>query len=536
MPQIRQFNNPVEGLRPDNGMEQVAALNARHVDQEFSRAGSAIGGGIASAGEAYTTVKAQQEISQGMATHAEIADNLSTAWSATINNADPNDHSVGEKFREEQLKPILDAWTTSFSTDIGRKWAEAQAGQLTQHFFEKTAADQAFKSGNAAVENLEATARHLGNMVFNDPTTMDTALGTMDAAIQASIGSNPFLTPETASRMSTELREKYRTQLAMGGAEGQSRINPDAAMKDLAENPKWNELLTPEQRNQQYSLAQAYKREQFADQRSAYAFQKEQQKDDFNQRVVALETQMFQPDGSLTVPPGFHQQLLQLSRHPGASSEPGRIEALENAAAKATRDKIDGTYTQTDNVTWQNLAGRIGLPGGDPRSLNHTLVNQAYAAGKLSDHDYHFLSEAVEKTHNDPAETQALARLNQSLERVKPLVDHSNIYSGKLDQSGIAHYADLHYDVFARYNQLRASGMNATEAERVLEDPRDPRGIQANLGPYQTDNKQGLANLHARVSAGGGPTRTAAPAPIGSAAARKPGESPEAYLARTGGK
>ena len=64
----------------------------------------------------------------------------------------------------------------------------------------------------------------------------------------------------------------------------------------------------------------------------------------------------------------------------------------------------------------------------------------------------------------------------------------------------------------------------------ILTDPRNPQGIQANLVPYQTNNKQGLQNLRNRVAPTGGPTRVQAPTLT---TARKPGESAADFLART---
>lgn len=531
MPNIREFNNPVSGLTPDRGPEQVAAMNARHTEAAFAQAGSQIGGGIAAAGDAYTRIKTQQEISQGLATSAELQSNVTTAWDVTLKNSDPNDHSVAEKFREEQLNPILDAWTSSFKTEQGKAWAEEHAGALRQHFFEKTAADQSLMAGEAAVQNFHQFTTGMSTTVLQDPSSLNMALGTADRAIDALLSADPNLTPSQTAAMRGELRDKAREEIAKSAFIGTARSNPDAAMADL-QSGKYNQLLDGTTQNQLFGFAESIKREQRADQRAQEVESRQQQKDDFNAKRASLEASMFQPDGSVRVPPGFHQQLVMLSQHPGAAQEPGAISALGDAAARATTDAINGTFTRTDNATWSDLAGRIGAAPSDPNALTHTQVNRAYADGKLSKSDWQFLSKAVDGS-NDPAQHQALSQLNQALERVKPLVGKANMF-GQLDQSGIANFAALHYDTVQRFNQMVASGMSPAEAEKVLEDPRDPRGIQAHLAAYQTSNKQGLANVHARVSGTGGPYSGAAPRNAFDNG-RKPGESAADYLKRTGG-
>jgi hypothetical protein len=301
-------------------------------------------------------------------------------------------------------------------------------------------------------------------------------------------------------------------------------------MQDLQAG-KYKDLLDGTTSNQLFGFAETIKREQRADARAAVEMTRQQQGDDFKAKVAAVSASMFAADGSLVIPPNFHQNLQMLSLHPGAISDPGAIRALGDAAAKAVENANGRVFQTTNAATWRDLASRIGTADGSPGALTHALVDQAYANGNLSNTDYHFLHTAVETSKADPAQKAAMTQLNEALARVKPLVDHSNLYSGKLDQSGVALYDDLHFDTFQRFQQLQARGMSAADAAKKLMDPRDPEGIQANLAPYQTNNKQGLAAIHNRVMSGGGPTSVSAPALT---TARKPGETAEQYLARTG--
>lgn len=531
MPNIREFTNPVDGLKPDNGMEQVAAMNARHTEQVYSQMGHDLGSGIAAAGEAYDKIKTQQDISHGLAASAQMLSKNTTTWNQAITNADPNDHTTGAKFMAETIEPQLQNYVDSFSTQEGRAWAAQHAAEMRNHFLEKTTADQAIAAGQAAVQNFHDTVQGLSDTSLQDPTSMTMSLGLLDKTIDAIIAGNPNLTESQSASIRGELRAKGREEIGKSAFVGSARANPDAAMADL-QSGKYNGVFDGTTQNTMFGFAETIKREARADARAATAEQRQATKDDFNGKVAALEGQMFAADGSIVVPKNFHQNLVMLSQHPGAAQEPGRIEALGNAAARATRDAIEGTFTRTDNATWQGLASRIGLAPTDPHALNHTDVNKAYAAGLLSKSDWQFLHQSVESAHGDPMTHQAMTQLNQAIERIKPLVGKANMY-GQLDQSGTANFAALHYDTFQRFQQLQAGGMSAAEAEKVLEDPRDPRGIMAHLSAYQTTNKEGMKNVHNRVSGSGGPYST--PPANGFDNGRKPGESAADYLKRTGG-
>lgn len=529
MPNIREYTNGVGGLSPDNGMEQVAARNAAHVEGAYQKVGQELGSGIAAVGDAYDKIKTQQDISHGLAASAQSAAAMKTQMNVAFANSDPNDHTTGQRFMAETFEPWAKDFVDAFSTQEGREWATQHAAQYRSHFEEQTAAAQSIQAGQAAVKNYHGTVRGLSDMSLQDPSSMTMNLGLLDKTIEAIIASDPNLTAEQQATIRGNLRDEGRLEIGKGAFIGSARANPDAAMKDLQDG-KYNGVFDATQQEQMFGFAQTLKREAQADQRTAEAETRRQQKEAFEAKASAMEAAMFQSDGSVAIPQGFYKDLTTLALLPGADA--GRIAALRGAAAQATKEQIEGTFVRTDVGTWNDLAGRIGLAPTDPHALTHTQVNQAYADGKLSKSDWTFLKQAVESARGDPILHQSLTQLNQALERIKPLVGKANIY-GQLDQSGTANFAALHYDTVQRFQQLVAGGMSAAEAEKVLEDPRDPRGIMAHLAAYQTGNKQGMNNIHARVSGTGGPYRTAPT--NGFDNGRKPGESAADYLKRTGG-
>lgn len=527
---IRQYDNPIDGLSPtDRGVQSSVDLG-RHVERAFSIAGNSLGNAVTAVGDTYDKIKTQQDISTGLAQKAQILDNLTTASDVAMNSADPNDHTAAEKWRTEQMEPLLDGWISGFSTQESRLWATEQAGQIRQHLYEKTASDQSRNAGVAAVQNYSNTLKGLSNTVLQDPSALPMALRAHEDGTEALIKTNPFITNEMAAKL-REQSDKDRVTIGEAAFHGSALTNPLAAMQDL-QNGKYEGVLGAEDQVRMFGFAQQVHREQLADQRSALAMGKEQAETKNEALLSGEYAKMFKPDGSTVIPQGANARLVQLSTMPFMKAD--AIKALGDAYKTAAENKINGTFQQTNNGVWTQLASRIGQPVSAPDALTHSMVDQAYAAHQLSEHDWRFLHQAVETAKNDPATTAAMTQLNQALDRSKALVVKSDIYGGTLDQTGQERYNELHFDTFTRFQQLQSQGIGATEAARIMADPRDPRGITAMLPHYMTDNKAGLAALRSKVTVGGAAAMPSISAPP-LTAGRKAGESASDYLKRTGG-
>jgi len=531
MPNIREYTNPIEGLQIDNRGAQAAVNAGRAQAQSYQTIGSAIGDGIETLGGMWVKAKINEEMSNGLKTQAEIMDGINTAWQNAAKDADPNDPSTAAKFREEQLEPILQAWASTFTTEESKKWAEASVGQMRQHFFEKTAADQASLAGMGAVQNLTDTKTFASNMVMKDPTSLDIVKGMYDTAIEAAIQRNPNLTVAQQNQIRSELRDTARKEFTTAAFLGMARANPQAAQQALVAGFGATELDGTD-RNHLYGIAESYRNAEEADVRAAHAAERQAQKDDFEAKTAAVSAQMWDPQtGGIRVPRNFGQTLVELSLHPSADA--GAINALRNAGAAATQDAITGTYRHTDNATWTNLASKIGQPAGSPQALTVVEVDQAYAAGKLAVTDYRFLRQAAPAAGSGQAiNNAAMARLNKALDQIKPLIAKSTMYS--IDQTGTANYQAFHFDTYQAFNRLVEAGSTPSQAVDILTDPRDPRGLQQRMAPYQVNNKSAMAAMRGRFSQEGGPTGpTSVPTP-GGVAPRLPNETPAQYLKRTG--
>jgi len=245
MANIRSFDTPQLGLRPtETGVESRAAT-ARRVGgfynqeasalqqlgrdteslgsfegQQFKEAGSKIGSGIAAAGDAYVNFEDHQQISHGLATFAQLQDDLTNQWNQTAKNADPNDPSVAAKFRETVLQPALDKFSEGFTTEKSQAWAEGHTAALQQHMFQKTAGDMSTLAGIAVRKNLTDATTHMSNTAMNDPSSVPFLLESVDHSVNGVVGSSPTLSAVDAARVSAEVSTSTKAAIVKFGAIG----------------------------------------------------------------------------------------------------------------------------------------------------------------------------------------------------------------------------------------------------------------------------------------------------------------------------
>lgn len=173
-----------------------------------------------------------REVSAGAAKFAELQDNLTKQWSATLKdpNFDPNNPAVADKFRNEVVKPALDKYAEGFNTEGGQKFAEQKAESLRTHMFEKTAADQSTLAGIAARANIANSTTRMSNTAINDPSSVPNLLAGVDHSVGAMVDSSPTLSPVDAARARLELSQAAKASIVKSGAIGaiQKSGNPEA--------------------------------------------------------------------------------------------------------------------------------------------------------------------------------------------------------------------------------------------------------------------------------------------------------------------
>ncbi len=200
-----------------------------------------------------------QQISAGAAGYSTLFDQKTQEWNDLAKNADPNDPTVAQKFREENLEPAFDEFRKQFSTERSQQWAEGRIESLRNHFTQKTSADMSTLAGHALDVNITQMATRLSNSVYRDPTGLNAALEAVDSAGAEMIKTSPNLKAEHASKVQEEVIEKIKKQIVQSAAVGAVRTNPDAGLK-LAQDPTYAKYISGREMDQLTKEAQSVDR------------------------------------------------------------------------------------------------------------------------------------------------------------------------------------------------------------------------------------------------------------------------------------
>lgn len=388
MPKIPQYEAPVDSLRPSEegvraveGAADVQARLARYQGGMASEAGQRIGGAIATVGRTAQNVldrvdqhDTMQDVSVGSAALAVAHDNMTTDWNKIASTADPNDHSIQQKFNEGQLEPFLQKWQEGFHTDAGQKWAMGQADEFRNQFYKKQSADMVSRSQDAAIGNYKTTQNALSNTTFNDPTSLDHAVSMLKGNVEGLIGSGSF-TPEQAGKLREQAATEGAKTLAVSAVQGMARRNPTQAMADL-DSGKFDAYFSGEEKNtlttfigQQQKAAERDQREQriLANQETEQA----------SQRVGAnfLSKLQVGPDGSITVPQGWTQDVVTAAGKQEMKLPEAKSLLQFQSELRAASD------AKNDPATVADLYGRIGSP---QNPTTREQITQAMADKKVS--------------------------------------------------------------------------------------------------------------------------------------------------------
>lgn len=239
MPQVKVLDTPDVGLRPSETGVEATAGAARRGGAFFNQAAESIqsiGRDANSAINAVGDVAVKQMdhaiISKKAADFTDLQEKLTQQWNETAKTADPNDPTVAAKFREEVLKPALEAYqdTGVLGTENGNKFVEAKAQSLAEHFSQKTAADMSTLAGIAVRKNINDSTTSMSNTALLDPSSVPNLLKGVDHTIGAVVGSSPTLSAVDAARVSSEVSDATKKAIVHAGAIGaiQKSGNPEA--------------------------------------------------------------------------------------------------------------------------------------------------------------------------------------------------------------------------------------------------------------------------------------------------------------------
>lgn len=264
MPNIKDYSNPVQGLRPDERGTDALLQVARRGGAFFNQAGEAVrtvgdmqgrmfDSAIRQAGAVAIEHADHEQISHGASAFAGLMAQKTDEWNKTLKGytdadgnvhppADPNDTTLADKFRES-MEGDLEKFKDSFTTDKSKAWAESRVDALRNHMFEKTTADMGTMAGEAAHINAVKTINTLGATVYSDPSSLQFARDTLKDSVNGIVASSPNLTGAAAAKVKTELTFQGEQHLVKSAV--MSAITNGQDWKKIADDPKNAPYINP---------------------------------------------------------------------------------------------------------------------------------------------------------------------------------------------------------------------------------------------------------------------------------------------------
>lgn len=486
MPQIPEYQSQ-SGLRPSDRGALANVYAGRSIAANYDQIGRSIGGTVERLGSQYVQHQERQEISRGAAQIAELNDTLSEGWKAAAAEADLNDGSLPDKYRTETLEPALQGYLEGFTTEGGKKWAENQVASMRQHWFEKTAADQATRSGQALAVNLDVLKTRATNTVANDPTALNATLGLIDNTVNGLLDSSPTLTPAQNAAARAELSRDLKSDVTKAALVGMASTNPAAVKEEIAKG-NYAEYLTSDELAQVTHFADQVLNAQKADARAAEVEERRVAKENFDKVAATLSASLFAKDGKMQSPPGFNEALVAAAAMPYADS--GTIRALGAAHKQAVEDQARSVKVEDDPATYSAFVSRMRIPKGMPNALTDQDIHMARATGHLSNDSWSFFLRANQEDTSNPAKQSLTKDANLFFDGVKSLITKSNPFMSSIDNTGDVKFAEFQRDVLDLFNAEMAAGMSPEQVRQKYLRPDAPDYLLKIVPKYTTTSAQ----------------------------------------------
>ena len=451
MPNITEYNAPIDQVRPDEQAASVAR-EAGGMQNKFGReAGESLGGAIARVGGQIGTMLddhvASTFISHGAASYASLFSNLTQQWNNTASKADPNDSSIMAGFTEHVLQPSLDKFTAAFdgAPEKAKSWAQESAQRLQQHFTQKMIADSGTRAGIAVQKNVDDMTRDFSNTVVNDPTALSHVVDTVKGSVDALVSSNPFLTPDEQARVRDELTPKMLRSVGQSAFYGMAQQNPDAAKAALAKGD-FNDYMDAAEQIKAQHFADQVGRSKIEDQLRANELKKIQFKDAEDKSANEYLS------GILT---GKPPTAAQIASDPSLS--PHMRENLVNFQFEHTRQLREKIENTPHPQQFRSLLGDMfDKAQKDPNNLSVQPIRDAFNKGLLNPKE-----EAELETRFNSLDKPMEKNFQGQILKVERSVSQNIIVGamGKTDASLIPGIVtNIERDAHAKLDKVRSEG------------------------------------------------------------------------------
>ena len=566
---ITQYENPINGLQPQTRGDEAYVQEGRRVGLFYHQLGADIGGDVKTLGDAMIEHQTNLELANGVKTATDMELQLEVSRPQFFkDNPGPD---AAAKW-QQHVQEVTTQWSSHFQTERGKLFAAERAGDTMKSEVQKAIGDQVDTDLGTTLESRYGARQNHVAMTTLNPANADremASIETDDANFRPAL-MDPGEWAKNHAAFVLEGKELVAGAYYQAGfnavekafetgGPGASTAAYDQVTRDL-DTGKYGDLVggkLPEFRKQ---LEEA--RTQGIDQ---YNRNQEAQ---VKQSVLAGDSTFLDlyhqynelRNNGQPLPPDATQRIRQYEKdNPHNTSQSME---LERFLTQDTKDQIHQTYVHSDGDLMTGYWQRAALPAGDPNALKSTEVTEAIHEGKLNPVDgQSLIKELAEKAKggSNADASQWRGRLMQWLSAsvraklVSGNQDPTSLGGGGADPVGSMAYGEAvkealdayqgfvtgpqHMSPQQAFDYMTQEGTNHSFMNRVgyWQAAKDSGQPEDFFGVNQNPDKWIDTHGGWRAAGGGGTTGVAAP-PTGGPPTRQPGESPEAFLARTGGQ
>lgn len=490
MPQIKQVENQVDGLRPDDRGIDATLQVARRAGAFYNQQADAVktvgdqlgrnaNSAINAAGDKAVDYMEHREISHGAAAYANLNDQLTQAWNETAKSADPNDPTVAANFRENVLEPQLQKYKEGFLTEGGQKFAEARIDSLRNHMFEKTAADMGTLAADAVSVNVKQMANGMTNTAARDPTSVPHLLDGIDASVGALVDSSPNLKGAAAAKARMQLTEQMREKIVEAGAIGAIAKAPDPE----AEAQKWGDKYPEYISGDKLKALSANARQQIRADRTDRAYADHLDKVQIQDNSDETETKYLQKIYS-----DDPKQQGEVSTKAVVNDPNLTRTSKERLINVVNREMKPETSARISAQTSSDLFREMRDPNADPQKLTQKIFDARAKdpgeAGSLTKADFTDLQKQLIDLKT-PEGLERTSERNEFFKRFAPTIDPS---MGDIESFQFGHHTALgQQKMYEAEKALRNEEKRLGPDWRKLYDPSSPQyfGKPENIMKYR---------------------------------------------------
>ena len=418
MPEIPTYNAPAGRLQPSDLPEQSLQMEGRMAGrigneeagmlrqsgEDYRRGLGELGQGAESLGNVVQRHQSLEEITAGAAGLSTTLDQLTQHYDQAAKTADPFDPNFSTDWRQNVMAPTLQNFVDQFKTPAGKEWAATHSAQIATDLYRHTVAADMSRAQDHASLAMNQTVTSLTNVARNNPTMTDTAVGMLPGTV-AAIADQAGLSPEATEKLKTTLLQGGQKQIAAAGIQSAMEKNLDAGTA-MANSPKYNALLTGQERDALIKHGESFQKIQEVQNRMIAADNRRQQKEAADQTLSQIAASVVQPNGQVVAPQNFATNIAHALTMPGSSPELG-ASMLKWGHAMA-EDASAGKNDVTNDVVQSDFQTRAFLPPGDPKALTYKQIYDAKSAHQISNTD--FARDLQMVGHNEKSD------LNQQME------------------------------------------------------------------------------------------------------------------------